>query len=66
MQREHWRFIKGYSKRYQVSDRGRVRNSRHKILSTNTNSNGCVRVTLYACGDRYMHSVAKLVKDTFK
>jgi hypothetical protein len=65
MGREHWRFIKEYGRRYQISDRGRVRNSKRKILSTHKNSNGSVRVTLYVYGNRYIQSIKKLVKNEF-
>ena len=65
MQREHWRWIKEYGHRYQISDRGRVRNGKGKILSQHRNSNGCWRVTLYCYGKRYIHSVNTLVKKEF-
>jgi len=64
--REHFRWIKEYGHRYQISDRRRVRNAKGKILSTHTNSNGCVRVTLYVNGDRYIHSVNKLMRKAFE
>jgi hypothetical protein len=65
MKREHWRYIREYHHRYQVSDKGRVRNSRGEILSQHKNSNGCLRVTLYCYGERYIHSVNALVRKAF-
>jgi hypothetical protein len=63
--REHWRFIQEYGRRYQISDRYRVRNAKQHVLSQHRNTNGCARVTLYVNGKRYIHSVMKLMKKTF-
>ena len=67
MQREHWRFINGYGKRYQVSDRGRVRSyfGKGRILKPSINHCGQEVVCLSCFG--YTETIAThlLVKQAF-
>lgn len=67
MTRLEWRDIFGYEGRYQVSNDGRVRNSRGRILKPNIKSPRYHTVRLYSGGrydfeDRLIH---QLVAETF-
>ena len=66
--REHWRWIKQYGHRYQISDRGRVKSlhyGKERILRQSTNHRGQSVVCLSVFGYTETVEVSKLVKDAF-
>jgi len=68
MEREHWRYIKGYGKMYQISDRGRVRSfnyGRQTILKTPLNHRGKPCVCLSFNGWTQTYTIASLIESAF-
>ena len=57
--------IKGYEGIYQVSNLGRIRNSRGKILKPNKDHKGYMLIYLYKDGKRKTHKVHRLVAIAF-
>lgn len=62
---EQWRDVQGYEGLYQVSDLGRVRNKRWRILSTHMNGNGYLQTTLSKHGRREYPLLHRLVATAF-
>ena len=61
---EIWKDIQGYEGLYQVSNLGRVRNSKNKLMKTYLR-NGYCRIDLSKEGKRSKHSIHRLVATTF-
>ena len=57
--------IKGYEGIYQVSNLGRVRNSKGKIMKQHKKNDGYMTIDLYKDGKRKTHKVHRLVAITF-
>lgn len=67
MVKEVWKDIPGYKGKYQVSNRGRVRNAARVILKGNKNSKGYQRHELKDSQSRRKnHMTARLVLTAFK
>lgn len=62
---EAWRDVKGYEGRYQVSDLGRVRNSRSGRLLRQKDARGYLGVTLFKRDARFFTGVHRLVAAAF-
>jgi hypothetical protein len=64
---EIWKDVPGYEGQYQVSDHGRVRNGKNRILSPNRLLHGYLTVHLYKNGKhtRKVHCVHRLVLHAF-
>ena len=64
---ETWKPIPGYEGRYEVSDQGRVRNSKNHVLAPNKMTNGYLCVHLYANGKhtRSPRTIHRLVATVF-
>jgi len=64
---EVWKAVPGYEGRYEVSDQGRVRNARGRVLKPNKMNHGYVCVHLYAGGKqtREVKTVHQLVARVF-
>lgn len=62
---EQWRDVQGYEGLYQVSDLGRVRNKRQRILSAHLNGSGYVQTTLSKGGRREYPLVHRLIALAF-
>jgi len=60
-----WRDVPGYEGRYQVSNKGAVRNSKHRPLKVTENEKGYPRVWLSAHGKLKHHFVHRLVATAF-
>lgn len=63
---ENWKAVKGFEDYYEVSDLGRVRNSRKQILRTYIINSGYEGIKFTVKGIRTSHLVHRLVLDTFK
>ena len=63
---EEWKSVKGYEGIYKVSNYGRVKNNRNKILKTYTINSGyeCIKFTVN--GIRKSFLIHRLVLETFK
>jgi hypothetical protein len=61
---ETWRYIEGYSK-YEISDRGRVKNKQGRLLSSFANQRGLVIIGLYVDATQFKQSLAILVATAF-
>lgn len=64
-QTEQWKNIEGYEGLYQVSDDGRIRNSKGKILKGGKNARGYLYVALNKNGKQVMKKVHRLVAEAF-
>jgi len=62
---ESWKPVKGFEKIYEVSDLGRVRNSRNKILKTYKINSGYDSIKFTVGGSRSAHLVHRLVAKAF-
>lgn len=63
---EIWKNIKEYKGKYQVSNKGRVKNTNtNKILSQSTNNCGYYRVSLYSNKITKVVDVHRIVAETF-
>lgn len=70
---EIWKDIEGYEGLYQISSKGRVKslgngssgNSKEKILKSNKNEYGYLRVNLWKEGKRENHKIHRLVATAF-
>ena len=62
---ETWKPVKEFEKLYEVSDKGRIRNSRGKILKTYRNNSGyhCIKFTVN--NQRTHHLLHRLIASTF-
>jgi len=67
MTREHWRQVRGYSRFYLVSDRGRVKSlyGKGKILKPSINHCGQEVVCLSCYGETETRAVHLLVREAF-
>ncbi len=62
---ETWRDVPGYEGKYQVSDRGRLRNARGKLKKPTKNNHGYLRVNLHKEGVSRQFSLHILVAQVF-
>ena len=62
---EEWRDILGYEGLYQVSNLGRVKNNKNKIMKHHMNEKGYYRITLCKYGKRKSHLIHRLVAEAF-
>ena len=62
---EVWKDIKGYEGLYQVSNMGRVRNSKGCIMKQAVNDKGYLRIRLSKDGKKSHFRVHRLVAETF-
>lgn len=65
MEKETWKPVVGYEEKYEVSDLGRVKNSRGSIKKSFSNGNGYLSVGLSIGGVRKTKKVHKLVAMAF-
>lgn len=65
MGNEIWKNMKNFEGLYEVSNNGKIRNSRKKILKTTLNHNGYVIVYLSKNSKKYAKKVHRLVAETF-
>lgn len=65
MKRENWLPVEGYEGLYEVSDLGRVRNSKGEIMKTQKNNCGYLRVVLSKDSKRKFLYVHRLVATAF-
>lgn len=63
---EHWKNIKGYEGLYQVSDLGRIRNKRNRILKPTITKKGYCRIGLSNNSKVKFYFVHNLVIETFR
>lgn len=66
MQKEEWRPINGFIGAYWISNRGRVKNSRGKILKPISNGHGDFRIDLRNNGQREQKLISHLVAEHFE
>ena len=64
-QTEQWKNIEGYEGLYQVSDDGRIRNSKGKMLKNVKNSWGYLQVGLHKDGKQVTKYIHRLVAEAF-
>ena len=62
---ENWKPVKGFEKVYEISDLGRVRNTRGKILKTYKINSGYDSIKFTVCGSRSSHLIHRLVAKAF-
>lgn len=62
---EEWKDIKNYKGLYQVSNKGRIRNTKGEILAYDTTPNGYCRVHLCKKGKAKWHTIHRLVAKAF-
>lgn len=65
MSREVWKPINGFVGAYWISDKGRVKNSRGKLLKPIDNGHGYMRVDLRSNGQREQKLIHRLVAEHF-
>ena len=62
---ENWKPVKGFEKIYEVSDNGRIRNSRGKILKTHSNNRGYEMIDFTVNTVRTKKLVHRVVMEAF-
>lgn len=62
---ETWKFIKGYENKYEVSNLGRVRNSKGQLMKPQINKKGYLRYTLWSNNKNKLFFIQRLVMETF-
>ena len=62
---EIWKEINSYSGKYQISNLGKIKNSKGKLRKTPTNSNGYQIINLFKSGKRTIYYVHRLVAEAF-
>lgn len=65
MSTEQWKYIEGFENKYQVSNFGRVRNSRNTLMKFQTHRKGYFCVSLCANSIKRTKKVHRLVAETF-
>ena len=62
---EIWKPIKGYEKLYEVSNKGRIRNTRNKVMKTYIINSGYKAIKFTVNGKRTSHLIHRIVATTF-
>lgn len=62
---EIWKYINGYEGLYEISNKGKVRNTKGKILIAHTQNKGYLYVNLYFNHKEHKYTIHRLVAEAF-